>query len=186
MQARYLLLTVRYTLVIEAARTPQADTINQLLKRDNARKAGSIDLRQVRHLHSSACSEVLAAHLEAQCIGCRGRASRTADGPHNLLETLVMVSFFRPGRTAISAAPFRPATRSARLPSRKLQCDAASLQFVRGVDEPSVPEVKLMRSRTGGNGSAMFVFDNPSIFQASSNIGEITGLFMVDDEVSNH
>jgi hypothetical protein len=87
------------------------------------------------------------------------------------------------GRTAGIAAPFKPVTRSSRVPSRNLQCDAASLQFVRGVDEPSVPEVRLMRSRTGGNGSAMFIFDNPSIFQASSNMGEITGLFMVDDEV---
>jgi photosystem II protein len=61
-------------------------------------------------------------------------------------------------------------------------CNAASLQFIKGVKEPSVPEVRLMRSRTGGNGSATFVFDNPSIFQASGDMGDITGLFMVDDE----
>ncbi len=62
--------------------------------------------------------------------------------------------------------------------------EAASLQFVKGIDETSTPEVRLTRSRTGGNGTAMFIFDNPSIFQASSGVGEITGLFMVDDEVS--
>jgi len=64
----------------------------------------------------------------------------------------------------------------------QLTCEAASLQFIKGVDEPSVPEVRITRSRTGSNGSAMFIFDNPSIFQASSGMGEITGLFMVDDE----
>jgi photosystem II protein len=63
-------------------------------------------------------------------------------------------------------------------------CDAASLQFIQGVDEPCVPEVKLMRSRTGSSGTAMFSFDNPSIFQASGEMGDITGLFMVDDEGS--
>jgi hypothetical protein len=41
------------------------------------------------------------------------------------------------------------------------------MQFIKGVDEPTVPEVKLTRSRTGGSGTAMFIFDNPSIFQAS-------------------
>eukprot|EP00195_Chlamydomonas_chlamydogama_P005738 CAMPEP_0202902760 /NCGR_PEP_ID=MMETSP1392-20130828/17035_1 /ASSEMBLY_ACC=CAM_ASM_000868 /TAXON_ID=225041 /ORGANISM="Chlamydomonas chlamydogama, Strain SAG 11-48b" /LENGTH=144 /DNA_ID=CAMNT_0049589567 /DNA_START=78 /DNA_END=512 /DNA_ORIENTATION=+ len=61
-------------------------------------------------------------------------------------------------------------------------CNAASLQFIRGVDEPTVPEVRLTRSRTGTSGAASFVFDNPSIFQASGDMGEITGLFMVDDE----
>jgi photosystem II protein len=62
-------------------------------------------------------------------------------------------------------------------------CDA-SLQFILGVDEPCVPEIKLMRSRTGSSGTAEFSFDNPSIFQASGEMGDITGLFLVDDEGS--
>lgn len=57
------------------------------------------------------------------------------------------------------------------------------MQFFRGVEESSIPEVQLLRSRTGTSGSARIVFDNPSLFQASSEMGEITGLFMVDDEV---
>jgi photosystem II protein len=67
-------------------------------------------------------------------------------------------------------------------PVRMVECDAAALQFIRGIDEPSIPEVRLTRSRTGGSGAAAFVFENPSIFQASGEMGDITGLFMVDDE----
>lgn len=50
-------------------------------------------------------------------------------------------------------------------------------------DPPPPPaQVNLTRARTGNNGSALFVFDNPSVFQASGELGDITGLFMVDDE----
>jgi photosystem II protein len=61
-------------------------------------------------------------------------------------------------------------------------CEAASLQFIKGVNESTVPDVSLRRSRTGTAGQAMFTFENPSIFQASSELGDITGLFMIDDE----
>eukprot|EP00798_Chlamydomonas_sp_ICE-L_P002052 gene2052-18230_t len=76
---------------------------------------------------------------------------------------------------------------SARVPmpirSRQVAANAASMQFIEGVDEPCTPEVKLMKSRTGGSGSATFVFQEPSVFQASgTGMGEITGLFLVDDE----
>lgn len=63
-----------------------------------------------------------------------------------------------------------------------VSCDAAGLQFIKGVNEPTIPEVRLTKSRTGANGTATFVFENPSIFQASGEMGDITGLFMVDDE----
>ncbi|KXZ47046.1 hypothetical protein GPECTOR_38g283 [Gonium pectorale] len=56
---------------------------------------------------------------------------------------------------ARGARPFQaPAMR---LPVRQVACDAAGLQFIRGVNEPTIPE-------------------------ASGEMGEITGLFMVDDE----
>lgn len=60
--------------------------------------------------------------------------------------------------------------------------EAARLEFIRGIDEPTVPEVRLSRSRTGASGAAMFIFENPSIFEASGDLGDITGLFMEDDE----
>lgn len=65
---------------------------------------------------------------------------------------------------------------------RLLIANAASLEFIRGVEEPSVPDVRLTRSRDGASGTATFVFAEPSIFEASSELGDITGLYMVDDE----
>ena len=60
-----------------------------------------------------------------------------------------------------------------------LICEAASLQFVKGVEEPSVPDVKLTRSKDGSSGTATFVFDQPSIFEASSELGDITGGLLI-------
>jgi hypothetical protein len=61
--------------------------------------------------------------------------------------------------------------------------DEASLSFIKGVKETSVPEVKLTRSRTGANGTATFVFNNPDVFEGMAEMGEITGMFMTDEEV---
>lgn len=59
---------------------------------------------------------------------------------------------------------------------------AASLQFIRGLDEDCVPDVKLTRSRDGTSGTATFVFSEPSVFEATGELGDITGLYMIDDE----
>ncbi|GAB4820949.1 hypothetical protein N2152v2_007995 [Parachlorella kessleri] len=59
---------------------------------------------------------------------------------------------------------------------------AAKLEFIKGVEEPSIPDVKLTRSRDGSSGTATFTFQNPSVFEASSEVGDITGLYLVDDE----
>jgi hypothetical protein len=105
---------------------------------------------------------------------------------------------------------------------------ASSMQFIKGIDEPTIPEVKLTRSRDGASGTgepsheslllswpsspqppgastcrlpaprrliscppfflsfpfpaATFIFQNPAIFEASSELGDITGLYMNDDE----
>lgn len=75
-------------------------------------------------------------------------------------------------KTAASAPSSRPS----------VAANATSLQFIKGVDEPSVPDVSLTRSRDGSSGVATFVFENPSIFDASSDVGDITGLYLVDDE----
>jgi len=61
-------------------------------------------------------------------------------------------------------------------------CNAATLQFIKGIDEPSVPDVKLTRSKDGSSGTATFVFSTPSVFESSEELGDITGLFMIDDE----
>lgn len=58
-------------------------------------------------------------------------------------------------------------------------CMAADIQFIRGVNEPSIPDVNLTRARDGSTGTATFVFPTPSVFEASSDLGEITGLLLL-------
>jgi len=59
----------------------------------------------------------------------------------------------------------------------------AAIQFFRGVDEPVVPDIRLTRSRDGRTGQALFVFEQPEAL-APETMGDITGMFMVDDEGS--
>ena len=69
--------------------------------------------------------------------------------------------------------------------TRRVQVAAAancSIQFIKGVEEPTVPDVKLTRSRDGGQGTAIFYFEKPAVFENSGEAGEITGLYMIDDE----
>lgn len=57
-----------------------------------------------------------------------------------------------------------------------------SIQFIRGVNEPCVPDVQLTRAKDGSSGTATFIFSEPSVFEASEDLGEITGLYMLDAE----
>lgn len=57
----------------------------------------------------------------------------------------------------------------------------AAIQFFRGVNEPVVPDIRLTRSRDGRTGQAMFVFEEPDAL-APESMGDITGMFMVDEE----
>lgn len=60
---------------------------------------------------------------------------------------------------------------------------AAEIQFIQGVDEPVVPDIKLTRSQDGMTGTATFLFDQPSFLEASIEPqGEITGMYMIDEE----
>mmetsp|Transcript_16864 Transcript_16864/g.25510 ORF Transcript_16864/g.25510 Transcript_16864/m.25510 type:complete len:149 (+) Transcript_16864:59-505(+) len=60
---------------------------------------------------------------------------------------------------------------------------AATIEFVRGLTEKDVPDVKLTRARDGSSGIATFTFDSPNCFDASTaEAGEITGMFMMDEE----
>ncbi|PKA66464.1 Photosystem II reaction center PSB28 protein, chloroplastic [Apostasia shenzhenica] len=56
------------------------------------------------------------------------------------------------------------------------------IQFIQGTDEQTVPDVSLTRSRDGTNGVATFTFEEPSVFDSSSELGDITGLYMIDEE----
>ncbi|XP_050205868.1 photosystem II reaction center PSB28 protein, chloroplastic [Mercurialis annua] len=57
-----------------------------------------------------------------------------------------------------------------------------SIQFILGTDEQTVPDIKLTKSKDGTNGMAIFVFEEPSVFDSSGELGDITGLFMIDEE----
>jgi photosystem II 13kDa protein len=87
------------------------------------------------------------------------------------------------GSQAAAFAQRRPSLRPhmAR-PRHSHVCAATTLEFIKGIEEPTIPDVRLTRSRDGASGIATFVFDNPAIFEASSELGDITGLYMTDDE----
>ncbi|PKU69023.1 photosystem II reaction center PSB28 protein, chloroplastic [Dendrobium catenatum] len=57
-----------------------------------------------------------------------------------------------------------------------------AIQFIQGTDEQTIPDVSLTKSRDGTNGVATFIFDEPSVFDSSSELGEITGFYMIDEE----
>jgi len=60
---------------------------------------------------------------------------------------------------------------------------SAQIQFVKGLEEKVVPDIKLTRAKDGSSGTATFKFVNPNVFDASTaSAGEITGLFLVDEE----
>ncbi|KAF8401993.1 hypothetical protein HHK36_012944 [Tetracentron sinense] len=57
-----------------------------------------------------------------------------------------------------------------------------TIQFIQGTAEQTIPDVRLTRSRDGTNGMAIFRFEQPSVFDSSSEVGEITGFYMIDEE----
>ena len=57
----------------------------------------------------------------------------------------------------------------------------ATIRFLAGVDEPSIPEIRLTRSRDGRTGQAFFTFEEPQAL-ASVKDGSIKGMNMIDEE----
>lgn len=57
----------------------------------------------------------------------------------------------------------------------------AEIQFSRGVTEPTVPDVRLTRSKDGQTGTATFIFENPRILENDCR-DEITGMYLIDEE----
>ncbi len=57
----------------------------------------------------------------------------------------------------------------------------ATIQFLRGVDEPVVPDVRLTRSKDGETGAAIFYFDEPQALVGEVR-QDITGLYLIDEE----
>ncbi|KAJ4955006.1 hypothetical protein NE237_011789 [Protea cynaroides] len=57
-----------------------------------------------------------------------------------------------------------------------------TIQFIQGTDEQTIPDVRLTKSRDGTNGMAIFSFEQPSVFDSSGELGDITGFYMIDEE----
>lgn len=80
---------------------------------------------------------------------------------------------------ASAFAPISPSSGS----RQATELFGASIQFVKGLEEKVVPDVKLTRARDGSSGVATFNFDNPNVFDASTAVkGDVTGMFMEDEE----
>ena len=57
------------------------------------------------------------------------------------------------------------------------------IQFIKGLDEKVLPNVRLTRSRDGTTGTATFYFVNPNILdKITIRKGEITGMYLIDKE----
>ena len=85
---------------------------------------------------------------------------------------------------AVSAfAPINSPATSSRFSTAVFADVRAQIQFVRGLEEKVVPNVKLTRAKDGSSGVATFFFQNPNVFDSSTaSQGDVTGLFMIDDE----
>ncbi|KAL9188276.1 hypothetical protein ACHAXT_006654 [Thalassiosira profunda] len=84
-----------------------------------------------------------------------------------------------------SVDAFSPASPAALSTSRfATSIDAAAeIQFVKGLEEKVVPDIKLTRATDGSSGTATFKFSDPNVFDASTaSQGDITGMFLVDEE----
>ena len=59
--------------------------------------------------------------------------------------------------------------------------NTASISFLEGIKEPTVPEIRLTRSRDGRTGQAFFTFEEPNALSAVKE-GTIKGMSMLDEE----
>lgn len=97
-----------------------------------------------------------------------------------------LINYLSAACAASVASAFAPVSTSSR-PSSTVLCaedsPVAEIQFVRGLTEQCVPDVRLTRARDGSSGVATFNFVSPNVFDASTAAqGEITGMFMLDEE----
>nr|ARW64249.1 photosystem II protein W [Chondria sp. (in: red algae)] len=59
----------------------------------------------------------------------------------------------------------------------------AVIQFIDGINETVIPNIKLTRSRDGSTGTARFRFNNPDIIQPEmQEKGDIKGMSLKDEE----
>ena len=57
------------------------------------------------------------------------------------------------------------------------------IQFILGIDEKIIPEIRLTKSNNASTGTAIFQFKNPNIFNEEINERKaITGMYLIDNE----
>ena len=61
------------------------------------------------------------------------------------------------------------------------QKSKAAIQFIRGVDETAIPEIRLTRSKDGRTGQAFFVFEKPEAL-TKETMTDIKGMILLDEE----
>tara|TARA_Y100001968_G_C19439408_1_gene761680 strand:+ start:960 stop:1307 length:348 start_codon:yes stop_codon:yes gene_type:complete len=59
--------------------------------------------------------------------------------------------------------------------------NTTKIQFLQGIDEEVVPEIRLLKDKYGVNGSAIFRFNNPFVL-LEQNFKEIQGMYLIDKE----
>ena len=105
--------------------------------------------------------------------------------PQTMSFTMTAASLAAPASIAPSARALR-ATSSARLAATRARVVApvakTSIQFIKGLEETTQPDVRLTRSKDGTNGTAFFIFKESGIFEAPELPGDITGMFLTDEE----
>ena len=96
-----------------------------------------------------------------------------------LLRSLAVIT--AAAMSANAFTPSSPTITSSRM-STSLNADA-QIQFVKGLEEKVIPDIKLTRAKDGSSGTATFGFKNPNVFDASTAPeGAVTGMFLVDEE----
>ena len=61
------------------------------------------------------------------------------------------------------------------------QKSKAAIQFLRGLDETAIPEIRLTRSKDGRTGQAFFVFEKPAAL-TTETMTDIKGMILLDEE----
>ena len=56
----------------------------------------------------------------------------------------------------------------------------AAIQFIKGIEETTIPIINITRSPDGSTGTATFIFEDASLFYTGvSSQSEITGMFLL-------
>ena len=99
------------------------------------------------------------------------------------LSSSAVVNAFSPTATSSTSVLSSRSSSSFPTTSSTSLYASAEIQFIRGLEEKVIPDIKLTRARDGSSGTATFKFANPNVFDASTtSSGDVTGMFLVDEE----